>query len=545
MGAVFFTKQVDSTFPRIRLRHLELNEQALTKLFLDQRRLAMLRMATGTRPVVDRSFEEELAGTIFARNHGTAYDFAVRTEDALAGKQVDAARMEPFLRANAAILAERFAASTADAVEDALPRGEAGVAGVFDDAIDGQVPEFAYGMMVVAANFGAHEGAQAGGGRFKTWLVHSGNPRDTHSAQNGMTIGITEVFPNGLRWPGDSGDPKEVARCFPADVKIQTNTPVEAAYKRWYRGPMVTVETRLGNVLTGTPNHPVLTNLGWVPLGQLDVVHSLANGQFGERVGPPVGAEPDIQCAPTSIGKVFDALAIAHPSQRMRGLPMDFHGDGRDADIDVVWSASGLQPRFKFIFGQPLSDFNFMLPEVIESDFIGFGYFDSLFDRYVSATSGGVGGRGQVLTLAGRQASHTQGLGIAYSTQGNAGFGQAEANRVAGDVEMLRDGLFGFTGDVAVDDFFSGQLPSAVGYRFTSSQGNAVGMQDVVERGWVNVELSTDILNRYAGSIFFDDVVDVRFGEFSGHVYNLQTSNGWYSANGIVAHNCQCSLVYS
>lgn len=50
---------------------------------------------------------------------------------------------------------------------------------------------------------------------FKTWIVTSGNPRDSHAMQDGETVGISEAFSNGLEWPGD---PKmgaaEVANCM-------------------------------------------------------------------------------------------------------------------------------------------------------------------------------------------------------------------------------------------------------------------------------------------------------------------------------------------
>lgn len=35
-------------------------------------------------------------------------------------------------------------------------------------------------------------------------------------------------------------------------------------------------------------------------------------------------------------------------------------------------------------------------------------------------------------------------------------------------------------------------------------------------------------------------IVEVKRCRFDGHVFNLQTSTGWYVANGIVSHNCRC-----
>lgn len=49
----------------------------------------------------------------------------------------------------------------------------------------------------------------------KTWVVMSGNPRDTHAAMSGETVGFDERFSNGAMWPGDTGalDVGEVAGC--------------------------------------------------------------------------------------------------------------------------------------------------------------------------------------------------------------------------------------------------------------------------------------------------------------------------------------------
>jgi hypothetical protein len=33
------------------------------------------------------------------------------------------------------------------------------------------------------------------------------------------------------------------------------------------------------------------------------------------------------------------------------------------------------------------------------------------------------------------------------------------------------------------------------------------------------------------------------FSEFEGHVYNLETKDGFYLANGLISHNCRCQLV--
>jgi hypothetical protein len=49
------------------------------------------------------------------------------------------------------------------------------------------------------------------------------------------------------------------------------------------------------------------------------------------------------------------------------------------------------------------------------------------------------------------------------------------------------------------------------------------------------------IMARHPGAMAADEVVEVNRSEFSGYVYNLETRDGWYVADGIVTHNCRCS----
>jgi hypothetical protein len=46
---------------------------------------------------------------------------------------------------------------------------------------------------------------------------------------------------------------------------------------------------------------------------------------------------------------------------------------------------------------------------------------------------------------------------------------------------------------------------------------------------------------RHPGAMAADEVVEVNRSEFRGYVYNLETRDGWYVADGIVTHNCRCA----
>jgi hypothetical protein len=54
-----------------------------------------------------------------------------------------------------------------------------------------------------------------------------------------------------------------------------------------------------------------------------------------------------------------------------------------------------------------------------------------------------------------------------------------------------------------------------------------------------------DFLGRLAGLVEPDQVIEVGHREFSGHVYNLETREGWYLSQNIVCHNCVRCLAYT
>jgi len=140
------------------------------------------------------------------------------------GVEVSGDRMQPWLQERARIAAESINATTRAQVGTALLAGmTAGlaaaairdeVAHIFEVAQSARAPEEATAGVTCAANFGATEAAKAGGLSTKTWRVNSQNPRDTHAALNGVTVGLHDRFPNNALWPGDPTLPvEERANC--------------------------------------------------------------------------------------------------------------------------------------------------------------------------------------------------------------------------------------------------------------------------------------------------------------------------------------------
>jgi len=159
----------------------------------------------------DRELYEDLLRLNVLTAGAWASEFATRLEI-----EVSEERMLPWLQEHSRIEAAYINGQTRDQLTEALraPEPHEVVKDLFLTAISVWTRRQAVSGITTASSFGAHEAAQAGGLRMKTWRVNSSHPRDEHLAMHGETVGMRERFSNGMRWPGDpAGGAENNANC--------------------------------------------------------------------------------------------------------------------------------------------------------------------------------------------------------------------------------------------------------------------------------------------------------------------------------------------
>lgn len=225
-------KRFDPRSPELRERHQQKWNEALSRHYRRQEAAVLSRMPKGQKLDIggvwwdEERWNAELSTDLFRLNNLTAMAWAERlfeqidTEDPSTGSgwdmEVFEANMLPWLEEHSRIQAEYINTQTREALEEALrdPEPLEAVKNLFSTAATAWALRQAIGAVTSASSFGSMEAANAGRLRTKTWHVNSSNPRDSHSAQDGMTVGIRDTFPNGLRWPGDPrGSADENAMC--------------------------------------------------------------------------------------------------------------------------------------------------------------------------------------------------------------------------------------------------------------------------------------------------------------------------------------------
>lgn len=201
--------------------HREQARQVLSAFFERQARVVKSQLgmkAEGDWWDGDR-WDRELTDDLYRVAVAVSEKVAVETLDGIGfgPDAYDVDRTLKFLREVAGRVAGAINATTLAAIESALASDDpqAEVSHVFEVAADSGAEQSSGTFATTVAGFATAEAAkQAAGDRaMKRWQVNSSNPRPSHAAMNGETVGIEELFSNGARWPGGVGDPDEDAGC--------------------------------------------------------------------------------------------------------------------------------------------------------------------------------------------------------------------------------------------------------------------------------------------------------------------------------------------
>jgi SPP1 gp7 family putative phage head morphogenesis protein len=314
---------------------------------------------------------------------------------------------------------------------------------------------------------------------------------------------------------------------------------------RYYQGYVITIRTAAGKLLTVTPNHPILTQRGWVRADLLREGDNVIGNDLAELSTASV---PDKYHMPTLVEEIPGALGMVKLPSVMPASAQDFHGDGKGSEVYVVWADRLLRDHFETTLRQPYAQGGFGGRGVGGVGLTSSSYMATMGkglrtaprkilsdgDTPVMFCDGGTLGK---QTIGGRLVTQCDACKVKASSDSRSGnvigaghgiFGFA--SQVARDELILRDGEFGPVGGSRLggaDDIASGLIAK-----------EAAGFELSGEFGTGSMKSFGCDLGAFAGHISLDRILEVSRSSFAGHVYNLQTVDGWYSANGIVTHNC-------
>lgn len=338
--------------------------------------------------------------------------------------------------------------------------------------------------------------------------------------------------------------------CFPAGTLVSGPRPV-AGTERWYSGPVVEIVTASGNRLTATVNHPILTPEGWIAAGLLNEGGYVISSSLDER--PFVGIDPDEYHVPSRIEDVVGSFGSADGvvSVRMPTAAEDFHGDGFGSEVHVVHVNSLLGSGVDAAFVKPAFEPEFVSTDVSHAAFSGFGDSDSFSRRNLATFGCPVCGSGVPSMLLGSPVVHHQLVGFSVPANGDATFFKPPSNAVTSNAECFSKGVFRFASEVTVNEFLHRDI-AALGQPGVSGPESRLLFSRTPQPSFfengpepmrTNLPVDSRSFISDTGEVFADRILNVFRRSWSGHVYNLQTTEGWYIAENIITHNCRCSPV--
>lgn len=266
---------------------------------------------------------------------------------------------------------------------------------------------------------------------------------------------------------------------------------IAAAYERWYEGEVVTIRIPGVEDLTVTPNHPILTDGGWVPAKQVKSGDLLLQSVSPSLVLSIV--DPHHQQVEASCQDLFAALLMHHSlgTSRYQGITTDFHGDGLGSEVQVVHVARPLRGE-----SQPG------------------GFENTPYDLF-----SGRKGSSVLLDSDGALELLLQCVDARFSSSvcSSSESPPLIESLAGGDEELL--------------------LPEGTDLQSQSAKSHT-------DRLVVTPLTASKLHSAFARHVSVVEVSEVVVGEYSGHVYNFSTASNWYFANGIIVHNCVCDVIY-
>lgn len=303
-----------------------------------------------------------------------------------------------------------------------------------------------------------------------------------------VTVGDDRVRPDHralsgrrFRWdsPPSIGHPGGPVNCFPGDTIVLTPDAISKAYRRHYEGELVVLESESWSIRC-TPNHPILTEHGFVPAKELHEGDKLIKASLDAS---SLGDDNRHQ---VRLDELWDFARGVGLSSRRSGW---FHGDcSPDDEVNVVHVHRNLGPHIPALCAECFEELVLAKPDAATSRFSS---LDELMPGALDASCRVMGGSSASSPLsrrhAGRHCKHCSRAAPSLAPVFNQPSGK--------------------------------QRP---GHRAFAGKG----------------------LDRLAMGVSLHQISKpVRRVQFSGHVYNLETPSSWYVASATVVHNCRCRAV--
>ncbi len=374
-----------------------------------------------------------------------------------------------------------------------------------------------------------------------TWIHSSAGkePRHDHmrAGREGWefdpTVGIDFADGSGFVLPG------EAINCFPGDSKLVIAQGCKRLWRRRIRIELTEFVTEAGETIRATPNHPILTARGWVAAKSLNLGDHVVRvpDKLRDRV------EVDVEDGVPSLSEFFATAAAYITPVSRAGATFQFHGDVADSDVDVVDIDRFLPLGMDAARCQQLAEFLFSDTDaaVYTATLCADRAIAQCVRRISLAPEFVISGAGALLPLFKGMRGGRDDIGLRLRAWFDTLFEQASANGGPRDFVPFADFQLADACEVVTDDIRVGRLlcmlaRAASRWQCDTPHANVLG-------DYSGADTDDTCRLRESGTSYnqLDRIVELRLVDFTGHVYNLETTPNWYGVGAYIVHNCRCT----
>ncbi|MFT6834382.1 MAG: hypothetical protein ACJA0H_000410 [Francisellaceae bacterium] len=329
--------------------------------------------------------------------------------------------------------------------------------------------------------------------------------------------------------------------CFEGSVKVNNTAFCNILYRRNFNGVCSKITFSNNETFTCTPNHPILTDKGFKSaylINNTDNIVRVTNKAIN-------GVDFNHKNFIPSFDQIFSAFvlngAVPSVSSHVAGK---FHGDISDSEIEIIDINSLLMNKINPSILKKFNEFNLTKSDkmLVFKSLTCLGESNSGCNAFTHAPDGIVSKLNLVIPLILAHLTPLELFGFALGSWHDSITDDYFSNSLSGDIKTFGDCVFAFTALVHGADVVSKKLD------LISSNHNGCFNSSLPahnrELGCAKSEFIRSNSDERAANYFIDRIVDNINVDFSGHVYNLETVSGYYTASTTVVSNCRCKAKF-
>ena len=315
--------------------------------------------------------------------------------------------------------------------------------------------------------------------------------------------------------------PGRAPNCFPGDTVVSSPSGIKKLWRAPYSGDLIELKMGDGTIFSATPNHPVLTSHGWVAMRLLNEGDQLLHdGRLGNSV-----EKMHLNQSVTTFEDMF--ITASRHGNKSVDFGLDFHGDVIDDYIDVVSVDRDLNFHIQPSFAQRGGN-----SDLTNSDTLLMDTVAGIMLEIGESSSSGLGD--QVLPLLRGTLSHADLHSLCTASRSYSSRDQLPSYGASTSTEERSHTLLApLLLNIELSNFLDRK--SSLCDEASTAQGGVQSTSGAFEG-------SGNFGNSFSGIVKSSRIAKKSIRVFSGHIYTLESEDGWYkiAPTGIITKNCRC-----